>query len=96
MVRDEVKIIKRQHVKAVKDKPVESVTKLLHNILDNQQLVLQRLPCALSSFSKDYSADLTTLEELKFKSLFGKDFNADLFSLLEHEEKVALIRKIID
>ena len=95
VMRDEVKVIKRPVVKT-KEKPVDTVSKLLRNIVDNQQVVLQRLPTAMSSFSKDYSADLTTLEKLKFKSFLGKDSNADLFSLLEHEEKIALIREILD
>ena len=81
--------------KNLKEKPVQSITRLLGNIVDNQQKVLDRLPEAIRMFDEKFALELTVLEKITVKRFIGKDNNAEIFMMCNDDEKAGLISEIL-
>ena len=81
--------------KNLKEKPIQSITRLLGNIVDNQQKGLDRLPDAIKMFDEKFSLELTVLEKITVKRFIGKDNNAEIFMMCNDDEKAGLISEIL-
>ena len=79
----------------MREKPAEQVSRMLGTIVENQKMLLNRLPLALQLFDDTYAASLTVMQKLKVKSYLGKDNHAEIFSLLSHDERIEFINEII-
>ena len=84
-----------QAARNLKEKPVQSITRLLGNIVDNQQKVLDRLPEAIKIFDEKFFVDLSILEKINIKRFLGKDNNAEIFLMCNDVEKSGLIGQIL-
>ena len=78
-----------------KEKGILSVTRLLGNIVNNQQKLIDRLPNAISEFENNFSDDVSVVEKIKFKRFLAQDNNADVFLLCNAAEKAELVKDII-
>ena len=84
-VTGDARIVIREN--PLKEKPIQSVTRLLSNIVANQKVVLDRLPAAIKVFEEVFAADLTTIQKVRVKKYLGKENNAEIFLLLSVEKK---------
>jgi Myb/SANT-like DNA-binding domain len=79
----------------MREKPAEQVSRMLGVIVDNQKMLLNRLPLALHLFDETYATALTVMQKIKVKSYLGKDNNAEIFSILCHDERTEFVNEII-
>ena len=61
-----------------KEKGILSVTRLLGDIVDNQQKLVDKLPNAISEFENNFSDDVSVVGKIKFKRFLAQDNNADV------------------
>lgn len=80
---------------AMKEKPMQSVTRLLGNIVTNQKVILDRLPTAIKAFEADFAEDLTIAQKIRVKMYLGKENNSEIFLLMSALEKSETIAEII-
>ena len=81
--------------KSLKEKPMQSVTRLLGNIVTNQKVILDRLPTAVKAFEADFAGDLTIAQKIRVKMYLGKENNSEFFLLMSALEKSETIAEII-
>lgn len=81
--------------KNLKEKPVQSITRLVGNIVDNQQIFSDRLPEAIRMFDEKFALELTVLGKIAVKRFVGKDNNAEIFMMCNDDEKARLISEIL-
>lgn len=82
--------------KILKEKPAQSVTRLLGTIVDNQQKLIERLPYAVNRFTSDFSDGLSVMQKIKVKKFLSKDNNAEVFTLCSDAEKTEFIKEILE
>lgn len=81
--------------KSLKEKPMQSVTRLLSTIVTNQKVILDRLPTAVKAFEADFAEDLTIAQKIRVKMYLGKENNSEIFLLMSALEKSETIAEII-
>lgn len=74
---------------------MQSVTRLLGNIVTNQKVILDRLPTAIKAFEADFAEDLTIAQKIRVKMYLGKENNSEIFLLMSASEKSETIAEII-